>query len=110
MIPVIDISRVIGWGKTAAADVIKWIALKALLIALITTVLPLSIYAGWMLIQSQVMIYVNDNMSTAGGFESVTFQLVGLGAWLATCLQFPACLSVVMSGSAVKFVLGFFKK
>lgn len=110
MIPVVDLTRIIGWLKTAAADAVKWLAFRGLMIALITTLLPIAIYSGWVLIQEQIFNFVNGQMSdSVSAFESVSFQLVGLGAWLANCLQFPACLSVVMSGAAIKFVLGFFK-
>ena len=109
MIPVIDLTRIIGWVKTAAADALKWVAFRALMIALIGTLLPIAIYSGWLLIQEQVFTFISSHLSSGSSIQSFSFQIVGLGAWLAICLKFPACLSVMMSGAAIKFVLSFFK-
>lgn len=108
MIPVVDLTRVIGWIKTAGADAFKWLIFRAFIISVITILLPIAIYNGWLLIQKQIFSFISSHTGS-DSFAAVSFQIAGVGAWLANCLQFPACLSVVMSGAAVKFVLSFFK-
>jgi hypothetical protein len=107
MIPVIDVSRIIGWGKTALADTIKWIALRTLLISLCVTLIPIAIYKGYLLILEQVFSLTNTNLS---GFENSVVTFTELGAFLADALQIPACVSLLISAYSARFILSFIRK
>ncbi len=54
MIPVVDLTRIIEWVKNAGADLIKWLAFRALLLAVVSTLVPLAIYSGWLLINEKI--------------------------------------------------------
>ncbi len=108
MIPVFDISRIVGWIKTATADVIKFIALKALLVALIFTLVPIALYKGWLLIQEKLFAFISSNMGDAWTGTIVSFT--GIGGWLADQLRFQECFAVLVSALSFRFVLGFFRR
>lgn len=108
MIPVFDVSRAVGWLKTAAADTIKFIALKALLVALVFTVLPIALYKGWLLVQEKLFAYLSANMGDT--WTGTMVPLTGLGAWIADNLRFQECFMVLASALSVRFILGFFRR
>ena len=108
MIPVFDISRAIGWFKTAAADVIKFLALKALLVAIIFTLVPIALYKGWLLIQEKLFAFITTNMGNDWSGTIVSFT--GIGGWLADQLRFQECFAVLVSALSVRFILGFFRR
>jgi hypothetical protein len=107
MIPVIDVTRIIGWVKSAGADLVKWLALRALLISLCVTLIPVAIYKGYLLILEQVFSLTNTNLS---GFENSVVTFTELGAFLADALQIPACVSLLISAYSARFILGFIKR
>lgn len=108
-IPVVDLTRIIEWVKNAGADVVKWLALRALILGAVTTLVPLAIYSGWMIIQEKLIAYTQTQMT--GSFWSGTMvELTGLAAWIGTRLQFQACFTILATALSFRFVLGFFKK
>ena len=109
-IPVFDLSRVIGWVKTAAADVVKWLALRALILGVVGTLVPIAIYKGFMLIQEQLITYVSSQMNFGDIWNGTMVQLTGLAAWLADKLEFQACFTLLATALSFRFVLGFFKR
>lgn len=109
LIPVVDLTRVVGWIKNAAVDVIKWAALRVLLIGLVTTLVPLAIYKGWALISEQILLSVSDSVGAAG-WSGTMVELSGLGAWIGVRLQLVQCFQVLATFLSLKFVLGFIKK
>ena len=96
--------------KESAADVIKFLALRALLISLISILLPLAIYAGWLLIQEQVMGYINTISTDGDLWQGNVIELTGLGAWIAGKLRFYECFAVLSTALVYRFVLGFFRR
>lgn len=109
MIPVVDLTRIVGWVKTAGVDIIKWAALRLLLIGIVTTLVPLAIYKGWSIISEQIFDVVSANMS-GDEYSGSMIQLTGLGAWLGVRLKFVECFQVLSTFLALKFTLGFIKK
>ena len=109
-IPVVDITRIIEWIKNAGADLVKWLAFRAFLLAIVSTVVPIAIYSGWLLIQEKLVTYTQSQMTSGDMWSGTMVELTGLGAWLADKLQFQACFSVLATAVAFKFVLGFFHK
>ncbi len=109
MVPIVDITRVIEWGKNAVIDGIKWIAFKTLLISGILTLVPIAIYKGWLLLQEKIMTYIAGNM-TGDIWSGSVVQLTGLAGWLAENLKFQQCFSLLVSALAFRFIMGFFHK
>lgn len=109
MIPVVDLTRIIEWVKNAGADIIKWLALRALILGAVTTLVPLAIYAGWKLIQEQIVTYAQTQM-TGDVWTGTIVELTGLAAWLGSKLQFQACFTILATAMSFRFILGFFKK
>lgn len=107
MIPVIDVTRIIGWVKNAGADLVKWLALRALLISLCVTLIPVAIYKGYLLILEQIFSLTNTNLS---GFENSVVTFTELGAFLADALQIPACVSLLISAYSARFILSFIRR
>lgn len=99
MIPVVDLTRIIGWIKTAGADAFKWLIFRAFIINcahIFDITVTFNFKANF--IKSCRLQSIRFPLRTID-FAFVSFPIVGVGAWLANCLQFPACLSVVMSGA-----------
>ncbi len=108
-IAVLDITRIIEWIKNAGAEVVKWLALRALILGAVTTLVPLAIYSGWLIIQEQLITYTQTQMT--GDFWGGTMvEYTGLAAWIGTRLQFQACFTILATALSFRFVLGFFKK
>lgn len=109
LLPVVDLTRIVEWIKNAAVDLVKWAALRVLLIGLITTLVPLAIYHGWALISEQVFAFAAGNMS-GDAWSGTMVQLTGLGAWIGIRLQLVQCFQVLSTFLVIKFVLGFVKR
>ena len=109
MVPVVDLTRIVEWVKNAAVDIIKWAALRALLIGLVGTLVPLAIYHGWGLIHEQIMTFVMDQVD--GDFwTGSTVELNGIAAWIGTRLKLMESFQVLSTGLMYKFIFGFIKK
>ena len=109
LIPTFDLSRIVGWIKSALADALKWAALRMLLIGLVGTLVPLAIYQGWLLISEQLLTWANANMM-GESWSGTTVQLTGLGAWIGIRLKVVECFQVLTTFLVMRFTLGFFRK
>lgn len=109
MLPVFDVGRPIQWVKDIAINATKWIALKLLLLSLITVVLPLSIYAGWKLISKQIMQFVMSSSGDLGNMSALV-QFTGLAAWLGDKFRMQECFIILSTALMYKFILSFFRK
>lgn len=104
LIPVVDITRVVEWVKNAAADVIKWAALRLLIISVVTILVPLAIYQGWLLISEQLFNFISSQAGASmwgGSFVEIT----GLGGWLGTKLKIVECFQVLATFLSLRFAL-----
>lgn len=108
MLPVFDVSRIIGIIKSIVWDIAKFAATKVLLIAICVTILPISIYYGWCTIMENVLS--NVTTQTTGMYSGTTIEITGFGAWLGYHLQIGQCLSIFISALSLKFVLSFFRR
>jgi hypothetical protein len=109
LIPVVDLTRIVEWVKNAAVDLIKWAALRVLLIGLISTLVPLAIYAAWLMISEQILAFVTTQTS-AEGWSGAVVEFTGIAAWIGTRLQLVQCFQVLATFLSLKFALGFVKK
>lgn len=108
-LPVVDVSRFLEWIKVAAADVVKWLALRTLLLGIVGTLVPLAIYKGWLLISEKIMAYTQTQM-TGSYWDGFVVQFTGLAGWLSIHLQLQACFMILATALSFKFVLGFVKR
>ncbi|MCP4763467.1 MAG: hypothetical protein GY870_16965 [archaeon] len=108
LIPVFDVGRIVQMVKNTAFDVAKFIALRALLISICVTLVPLAIFAGWSLIISKIFELVNTE--TTGAFSGTVIQLSGMGAWIGQQMYIGQALSIFFAALALKFTLSFFRR
>lgn len=110
MLPVFDLSRIIEFSAKQALDLVKWLALRALLLGCILTLVPIAIYKGWALISEKLFTYLGSTMNTADIWDGTMIELTGLAAWVGTNLRFSECFSVLASAAMFKFTLSLIKR
>lgn len=99
--------------KFFSNSVVKYLALKALLLSLFTVILPVVLFKVWLKIQVWVMDFLAENISSLTGgaiAEPAVVEFTGLAAWLADLLKLPQCASVLLSCAVVSFSLKFIKR
>ncbi len=96
-------------AKILAGDVIKYLATRALLLTLVTVILPIVLYNVFSTIVTETMEYAVANMQ-GGSITGAAIQITGIGAWMAQKLLIPQCLSIFLSALSVKWVLSFLRR
>jgi len=109
-VPVFDFWGIIRLGIDKAADLAKWVAYRAFIIGAIGTLVPIAIFMGWTEICKFIFDASNTQAGTTGMWTGSIVQYTGLGAWFATQLKMPECMSVLLSAYAVRFALSFLRK
>ncbi len=109
MIPVFDLSRVVGWVKTVLLVAFLWAAFKALVIAAITILVPFAIYKSFTLVAEKTVEFGNS-LTTGTAWEGTYVELVGLAGWMGERLQLQACFQILASFIMIRYALSFFKK
>jgi len=104
LIPVVDVTRVVEWIKNAAADAIKWAALRLLIISVVTILVPLAIYQGWLLISEQIFNFMSGQ-SGASMWGGAMVEITGLGGWIGARLKLVQCFQVLATFLSLKFAL-----
>lgn len=93
-------------GRQLLDKLSYFVAMKALMIALMVTVLPLILKNTftWLIETTH-----NAMAQAVSGYqlESQIIQLSGVGAYLAQQLQLPTCLSIIVTALAIRLVLNF---
>lgn len=91
-------------GRAFVDKLAYFVAMKALLVLLMVTVLPLILknLLNWFL--ASVYDIVNANVGSET-IPSFAIQLTGLGAYFATHFQLPLCFSIVITAVIVRFTL-----
>ena len=110
MIPVFDVSRVLELAKTSVFDLVKYVAIRAFLISLCVTIVPIAIYKGWMMITEYIFQAAQDQTGTGDLWSGSVIQLTGLGAWIALKIRLAEAFSVFASALSVKFTLSFLRR
>ena len=103
IVPTFDLSRIIGLAKQAAMLVAMWVLFRAFIMGVITLVLPVILYKGWLIVNEQVFAEIASVGAT--GVNSVVVQFTGMGAWVANHLRLPECIAVMLSGASAQFLL-----
>lgn len=92
-------------------SVVRWLAFKALMIVLFTIILPLILVKAWFLIQTYILGFLMSNLDTEQVFTgNHVLQLTGVSAYIATVMNLPHCITVLIGGAINAFVIGFIKK
>lgn len=90
-------------AKIFTDKVIGWIALKVILVALFTLVLPLILNNFLYDIIGIVLNFAGSTVSGSTLNGSMTFT--GLGAWLIECFRISEALSVIVSAMLLRVSL-----
>jgi len=109
MIPVFDFSKIISFAKSILLTIILWTAFKALMIALITVLVPWAIYKSYTFAGEKFIKFVSTYLSDSA-YEGTFVQLTGLAAWIAERIQLQACFQILATFVVMRFVIGFFHK
>jgi hypothetical protein len=109
-VPVFDISRILGWVKTAAADVAKFVAFRLLMISIVTVLVPWAIYQAWLMISEQVITFLVSQAGDAGLWSGQMIELTGFGAWLGVRLRFAECFTVLATAASFAFIMRIVKR
>jgi hypothetical protein len=108
-IPVFDLSRVLEWVASRAVDAAKFVLLRAFVLAIAFTVVPVSLYLAWLYLGEKILTFITSQMGSVG-FQSSMVQLTGLAAWIADKLQFVQCFTVLSSTAMFIFMLRIIKR
>jgi hypothetical protein len=100
------IAGVIGFGllKVFTFEVAKYVATRAFLIALCVGLMPIVIFKGYGLIMKFILNYTSTFMG-GQGLESVTVQIIGVGAYLGGYLRIPEGISIFLGFCLLSFTL-----
>lgn len=109
MIPVFDLSRLIGFTKNILVTIALWAAFKGLMIALVTILVPWAIYKSYTLISEKLMAFISAFLADSA-YQGTFVQLTGMGAWIAERLQLQTCFQILATFVVMRFVIGFFHK
>lgn len=94
-----------GWlAKIGIWDIAKYLAMKAFVVALCVTMLPLSIFYGFGYIMEFLFGMINSTLQ-GSGIEPVVVQVTGVGAYLVTACRIPEAFSVYFSLIGMSFML-----
>lgn len=105
----LGIGAFLAWFAGALAELfatsaLYWIALKAALLFLFVTVLPIVILNLLNTFLEGIIGIINSQVSSSG-LSAQTLELTGLTAWLVTQFRIPEAFSIVLGAMAFKVVL-----
>lgn len=110
MFPVFDFSRILEWTATTLKDVAKWALMRAFVLSVMFTVVPVSLYYAWLFLSEKIMGAVTSTMDGSSVFTGAIFEITGLGGWLATQLKIGECFTVLASAMSFVFVMRMIKR
>lgn len=98
------IFAVISWiGSIITSMVALGLAIKILLIGLLTLILPIILKNVFLFIMDKTLQLASGHVP--GSMPSMSYQFTGFGAYIVTEMQLPLCLSIVLTAVAVRFIL-----
>jgi hypothetical protein len=106
--PTFNLASILTMAKQIALVVALWTAFRAFIMGLVTLVVPVIIYKGWLTINEQLMSAIG-NVDTSG-LSATTLQLTGLAAWAATQLKIPECVAILMTGVSTAIIFKMIKR
>lgn len=95
------------FGKGLADAAVRWVAIRALAITLMVTVLPVVLNNVFYALFDSILSVANTQYgSAASGLTSFRWQITGLAAYLAQHLKLIELVSMSISMVVIKFTLG----
>lgn len=110
MFPVFDLSRILEWTATTLKDVAKWALMRAFVLSVAFTIVPLALYYGWMFIAEKMITFISGQMGTGGAFAGATVSLSGLGGWVGVHLKIVESFNVIASSASFMFIMRMIKR
>jgi len=104
VVPTFDTSRILQWVKNAGIDVIKWVAFRGFIIAVIGTLLPLALIKTWNMISQNLFEAVQGMAENGEIWNGSVVELTGLAGWLGTQLRLVEAVSIILTALAIRFV------
>lgn len=101
------LSAIAGFfSSTIASSVARYLAIKAVLITLITVTLPIILHNFVVWFFDQIYQFVSSSLPS-GGLSSTVLQFSGLAGYLAVHLRFPEMFAVIVTGISIRAILNF---
>ena len=104
--PAIVVAILGALGRQLLDKLSYFVAMKALMIALVVTVLPVIIKNSmtWLIETTH-----NAMAQAVSGYslEAQIIQLSGVLAYLASVFQLPSCMSIIVTALAIRLILNF---
>jgi hypothetical protein len=91
-------------AKNFTFEIAKYIALRAMLIALTLAIGPIVLFKGWSMIMQFLLGYVT-NYIQGQGLQSAVIEMVGIGCYLAGKLKIGEGISLYLSLLSISFTL-----
>ena len=99
-------SAITGIGKLISVETIKFIAWRALIMFIVFVALPLVLYNVLASLIFDFMDYAMTYISSSG-LSSFTFQLTGMGAYIANHIRLVEAFALFMSFVTIRFFMRF---
>lgn len=96
------------FGLNLAADVLRWVAFRGLMLTLFVTILPIvfhNLFIWSLQFGGSILQRYMQSMGMSDQLEHVILEVTGLGAYLAQCFQVPQCFAILMTALAARFAL-----
>lgn len=93
-----------GLGRFFTDKLAYFGAVKAIMTVLMVSVLPIVLKNTFNWIIEKIYSVVNTHVTT-GSLDPIILQFTGVGAYLATHLQFQLCFSILITAVIVRFTL-----
>lgn len=110
MIPTFDLSRILEWGATTLKDVAKWALMRAFVLSVMFTVVPVAMYYGWIFILEKSLAFFSSEMGSDGVFSGSMVSLGGLGGWIGIKLKVVESFNILASSASFMFVMRMIKR
>lgn len=92
-------------AKTVSTETLKFLATKALIIAVVGTLLPVVLYNLLNSVILEYITYAQGVIPTGDGMSSALISFTGIAGYMAIQLKLPEAFSLVMSAAALRWSL-----
>lgn len=107
------LAAILGFcGRFFTDRLVQYLAFKALILGIMLVILPLVINNFLFWFMNLLYGKMLAAMSTGGAMPSSIIQFTGVSGYIATQLQLPLCLSIILSAVSIRAIMNiipFFK-
>jgi len=100
-LPVLDLSTFIRWAADRIVDAAKWVATKALIVAILFVLLPIAFWNLRVFIFNKIIPMILGYLN----FDPVVLEYTGIAGFFASELKFDLCLGVLLAGLASRMAI-----